>query len=174
LVLIYSCFYLQNHVPTREEKQNLLQSRQGEQKITFVKSADPMDFTIKIEEKFPKLKDIGGYELLRIGISSRFKLEPIQIPPGGYTTEHLADCSMLGQALCFLRPIQRDLSLEDSPMEVKVSLLKFVYLVGMRWYLSYLYETLCLLCEMICYISVFFSLYNYYPKTVLFPIQNRH
>ena len=34
--------------------------------------------------------DIGGYELLS-GITSRFKLEPVRIPLGGYTTEYLAD-----------------------------------------------------------------------------------
>lgn len=45
-----------------------------------------MDFKSKIEEKFQKLKDIGGYELLRSGMSSKFKKEPIQIHPGGYTT----------------------------------------------------------------------------------------
>ena len=121
--------YFQDSVPTREEKQYLLFSGLGEQKITFVKSSDPEDCKIKLEEKFPKLKGIGGYALFRSGIASKFKLEPLRIPPGGYTIEYLVDSSMLGQALCFVRPIQRDLSIEDSPMKVKFCLLMYVGMV---------------------------------------------
>ena len=52
-------------------------------------------------ENFPKLKDAGGYELLRVGARNRC-LEVIPIPPGGYTVEYLKD--VVQQAKVYIRP----------------------------------------------------------------------
>jgi len=75
-------------------------------------------FKQKVEEVFPKLSDCGGWELLRSGITSRTKLDPIVRPPGGFSSENLSDNSLLGQAVCFIRPIQKDLSLLEATSEV--------------------------------------------------------
>ena len=64
---------------------------------------------------YPKLRNAGGYELLRSATASRNKLENMWVPPGGFSSSHLADESGLGQALCFIRPIQQDLQLETEP-----------------------------------------------------------
>ena len=70
-----------------------------------------MDFEKTLEEAFPKLKDCGGWELLRTPPGSRIVLENIRIPTGGYTSSYLADESNLGQAVCYIRPIQKDLDM---------------------------------------------------------------
>lgn len=82
----------------------------GEKKITFVKNNIPEDFTKKLEENYPKMKGCGGYELLRTATSSRIELELIRPGSNGYTSEYLSN-SYLGQATCFIRPIQIDLDI---------------------------------------------------------------
>ncbi|KAK3581809.1 hypothetical protein CHS0354_028816 [Potamilus streckersoni] len=98
-------------VPTRDERKRLYDAGLGDKKINFCKDSDPAYFRTKLEESFPKLKSGGGFELLRSGISSRVFLERIRMPHGGYTSAYLADESNLGQAVCYIRPIQRDLDL---------------------------------------------------------------
>lgn len=89
----------------------------GEKKLTFKKNNDAEYFTDKICEVFPKLKDIGGFEILRTESGRRQMLDKLKVPPGGYTTAFLADESALGQAVCYLRPIQVDLDVEPDDVE---------------------------------------------------------
>ncbi|XP_045206092.2 uncharacterized protein LOC123558277 [Mercenaria mercenaria] len=105
--------------PSREQKHLLQKSGLGEKKITFVKNSDPTAFKLKLEESFPSLKNCGGFELLRSSPKSRLSLEVIEIPSGGYNTDFLSDCSGLFQALCYIRPIQQDIVLNE--MSVKVA-----------------------------------------------------
>ena len=42
-------------------------------------------------DKFLKLKDAGGYELLRVGSGGGRTLEVIPIPPRGYSVDYLKD-----------------------------------------------------------------------------------
>jgi hypothetical protein len=60
------------------------------------------------------LREAGGFELMRTGTVSRTQLEAMYLPAGGYTSVYLADESGLGQAICFIRPIQMDLPLVQS------------------------------------------------------------
>ena len=79
----------------------------GEKKITFRKGADSAEVLTELEEAFPRLKDGGGFELLRSG--QRVKdLVLIPSPPGGYSVSFLKNCG-LGQSTIYVRPIQRDL-----------------------------------------------------------------
>ncbi|WAR16091.1 hypothetical protein MAR_030685 [Mya arenaria] len=52
---------------------------------------DQAQFHDKLVETYPKLKDIGGLELLRTSLTSRNKLDIIPLPPGGYNAAYLAD-----------------------------------------------------------------------------------
>ena len=56
------------------------------------------------------MKGCGGYELLRTATSSIIELELIRPGSNGYTSEYLSN-SYLGQATCFIRPIQIDLDI---------------------------------------------------------------
>ena len=79
--------------------------------MTFVKNSSTEDFENTLEEAYPKLRDCGGYELLRTPPGSRISLENLVMPTGGFTSAFLADESNLGQAICYIRPIQKDLDL---------------------------------------------------------------
>lgn len=100
----------QESAPTREEKQILFDAGLGEKKITFLKDSCPESFQSKLEEVFPKLTGCGGFELLRSNIGSRVALELLKMPPNGFTSNYLANESNLGQAMCYIRPIQRNIS----------------------------------------------------------------
>lgn len=62
-------------------------------------------------EIFPRLLSGGGFELMRTCVGSRSILEPIPMPTEGYTSYSLAEETGLGQAICFIRPIQKDLEM---------------------------------------------------------------
>ncbi|WAR07436.1 hypothetical protein MAR_017394, partial [Mya arenaria] len=98
-------------VPNREEKFKLHSEGLGEKKLTFVKNSNKIDFERTLEEAYPKLKDCGGYELLRTPPGSRIALKSLIMPTGGFSAAYLADESNLGQALCYIRPIQKDLDM---------------------------------------------------------------
>ena len=83
----------------------------GEKRITVLRNSNKFDFEKALEEAFPKLKDCGAYELLRTPPGSRTALESIRMPTGGFTSAYLADESNLGQAVCYVRPIQKDLDM---------------------------------------------------------------
>jgi len=95
-------------------------------------------FKQKVEEVFPKLSDCGGCELLRSGITSWTKVNPIS-----KTTWRLfhreplfKNNSLLRQALCFIRSIQRDLCLfETTPGAVFTNNLRFI--LKLEMYLNF-------------------------------------
>ncbi|CAG2201264.1 unnamed protein product [Mytilus edulis] len=95
-------------IPSKDEKRTLFEAGLGERKLTLVKTSDSPDFLQQLEEKFPKLKGCGGIELLRTSSTSRSTLQLINPGQHGYTVEYLSNC-YLGQATCFIRPIQKDL-----------------------------------------------------------------
>ncbi|WAR15041.1 hypothetical protein MAR_005146 [Mya arenaria] len=68
-------------------------------------------FRDMLYENFPKLKNGGGFKLLRS--SARVALYAITMPPSGYSTNFLSDESGLGGAICYIRPMQEGLSLEQ-------------------------------------------------------------
>lgn len=81
----------------------------GERRITFVKDNHLETFRVKLEEVYPGLKDCGGFELLRSSVGSRVALELVKMPQNGFSTNFLANDSALGQALLYIRPIQKDI-----------------------------------------------------------------
>ncbi|XP_053402411.1 uncharacterized protein LOC123548416 isoform X2 [Mercenaria mercenaria] len=99
--------------PTKDYRQVLFEAGLGERKITFLKDAYPESFKSKLEDVFPKLKDCCGFELLRTTLDSRSQLEVMKKPAGGFTAAYLADESSLGQAMCYIRPMQKDIPIDE-------------------------------------------------------------
>ena len=94
----------------REEREISRRAGLGEKKITFRKDASASEVVTELEEAYPKLKQGGGFELLRSG--KRMKdLVLITSPPGGYSVPFLKN-SGLGQSTIYVRPIQMDLNTE--------------------------------------------------------------
>ncbi len=75
---------------------------------------DPMVITNKLMEVFPKLKEGGGFEFLKIAGSTRSRnLVLLPCPSTGYTLAYLKDPStMIGQATIYIRPLQQDLPID--------------------------------------------------------------
>ena len=100
----------QTHAPTPIEKAELYRAGLGMKLLMLLQYADAWEFHEEILKKFPKLADGGGYELLRTCANSR-ELTVIPAPSGGYTTSYVK--SIVNQAKVYIRPLQKDLSLEE-------------------------------------------------------------
>ena len=88
----------------------------GEKTITFEKNGDHRYIEETLCNAFPKRKEAGGFLLLRAGnrtagASVGRRLTMISIPFGGYSVSYLLYESNLRAATCFVRPLQKDLSL---------------------------------------------------------------
>ena len=68
-----------------------------------------MDIHESILAQFPKLKECGGYELLRT-VENTKSLCVLASPAEGYTAQFLKKA--LGQANCYIRPILHDIELQ--------------------------------------------------------------
>ena len=69
--------------------------------------------------QYPKLKDSGGFELLRVREGGGKRLQVIACPPKGYTVSYLR--AVVHHATVYIRPLQRDLCLEvESSKEVRI------------------------------------------------------
>lgn len=100
-------------VPSREKKRRLKDGGLGEKKVIFNdKNGSFQHVKTTLEEEYPPLKDLNGaLEILPSG-GSRRVLEIIPIPPLGYTVPTLKEA--LGQAIGYVRPLQKNLTLKDS------------------------------------------------------------
>uniref|UniRef100_T1IMG7 Uncharacterized protein n=1 Tax=Strigamia maritima TaxID=126957 RepID=T1IMG7_STRMM len=103
----------QTKKPQKEEKTELFAAGLGQQKISFPADADWTDVKGILIDVFPKLQTGGGFELMRL--EGRINLKVIEMPASGYSIPFLKS-SHLGQALCYIRPIQ--VSLDLTPSEV--------------------------------------------------------
>ena len=129
----------EERVPTRAEKFDLQQCGLGRRKVCFHSKATFTDFRRKLEEEYPKLKEGGGFELMRTGHQgSNTVLTTIIPPPSGYSVTFLRDSSGLGQALAYIRPLQHDL---DRTPVFKVSFSSFFFLFV--WYLQGVFPSTC-------------------------------
>lgn len=100
----------QDRVPSRAEKFELQAGCLGRRKICFHSKAKFTEFCQKLEEELPKLKSAGGFVLLRTGQQGNNGcLVTITPPSSGYSVAFLRNCSGLGQATAYIRPLQRDL-----------------------------------------------------------------
>ncbi|XP_057213283.1 uncharacterized protein LOC130568441 isoform X2 [Triplophysa rosa] len=69
------------------------------------------------------LKDCGGFQLLRSRGSTRSKkLDTIPCPDDGYSPEYLlSESVMVGQALIYIRPLQKDIDLQTLESDQPIS-----------------------------------------------------
>ncbi|XP_065109922.1 uncharacterized protein [Paramisgurnus dabryanus] len=102
-------------VPTPSVKNKLEKAGLGERRITFPdKYCTPQEFSEHLIQHFHCLKECGGFQLLRSKGTTRSKtLETIPCPDGGYSPEYLlSESVMIGQALIYIRPLQKDIDLQ--------------------------------------------------------------
>ena len=99
--------------PSRERKRVLKEGGLGEKKVVFNnKNGLFQHLKTVLEQEYPLLKDLeGAFEILRSG-GSRRVLEVIPIPAQGYTVQGLKE--ELGQAIAYVRPLQKCLQLQAS------------------------------------------------------------
>ena len=86
----------------------------GLKRLTFSLTDDFDDVHYYIMDAFPKLKDVGGYELLRA--STGRVLEVVPVPLEGYSASYLKD--VMQQAKIYIRPIQKCLSIDVNVSEM--------------------------------------------------------
>jgi len=98
--------------PSSSERIALSAAELGEKKIVFHKCGNSTHVHEKITEAFPALASAGGYEILRIADYKSKNLMEIPMSGSGYSVSYLK--GTLGQAKAYIRPIQKDLSLEVS------------------------------------------------------------
>ena len=108
--------------PSRKEKLELQFAGLGRKKIVFGSKDSALQVKTKLEEEFPKLKNGGGFEILRSGFSPAKSLVLLRPPASvGYSVKFLRDESGLGQALAYIRPLQRSLDVSLHAEEVSLS-----------------------------------------------------
>ena len=108
-------------MPSRSEKFQLQDPGLGRKTIVFHRKDQPLAFAEKVESVYPKLKDAGGFELLRSG-PSNIDLVVITPPASGYSFAFLRESSGLGQAVAYIRPLQKSLSMAVAKNVFKVRL----------------------------------------------------
>ncbi|XP_028418229.1 uncharacterized protein LOC114543462 [Dendronephthya gigantea] len=97
--------------PNAAERIRLSLSGLGEQTITFLKDGDAAHVHEKFLETFPNLVKGGGYEIMRTSDGNSKRLIDVPCPRGGYDVKFLK--SALGQAKGYLRPLQKDIHLDN-------------------------------------------------------------
>ena len=97
-----------NKIPTRQEKMVLQKAGLGTKRICFLISDNEKDVQKKLEDEFPKLKNIGGFELLYCQSNCR----DLKVVTSKWNVEVLK--TVLGsQAKLYVRPIQKCIELTE-------------------------------------------------------------
>ena len=103
-------------VPSRKEKIKLQNAGLGRKKVVFSCKASALEVQRVLEGIYPKLKTTGGFELLRSGSPSS-SLVLIRPSAAGYSVPFLRDSAGLGQALVYIRPLQKSLEITSVDVE---------------------------------------------------------
>ncbi|XP_019856540.1 PREDICTED: uncharacterized protein LOC105314041 isoform X2 [Amphimedon queenslandica] len=99
--------------PTSMQMAELMRAGLGRKELHIIDGGDSSDVHSEIIYAFPKLRDAGGYELLRISDANRSVLQLIPPLSEGYTVPYLKE--VLKQAKVYIRPLQRSLTLDQVP-----------------------------------------------------------
>ena len=98
--------------------------------IVFDCDGDAAHVHQAILEAYPKLKEAGGFEALRTAEKSTSKLVVIPAPrTEGLTVAYLK--SVLNQAKCFIRPVQRNMDL-NPVTNIEVSMMNMSKVLGFK------------------------------------------
>ena len=109
----------QSLTPNKEEQHCLMKAGLGRKKLVCPnKNASHSEFCQFLEEKFPKLKDGGGFELLRCGGGGGGQRPLVVVPPGpaGYCIPYLKE--FFSQAVVYVRPLQANLDTNEDAIQV--------------------------------------------------------
>ena len=111
----------QCRVPLPMEKIELVHANLGSSHLELTLNGNAQIFHEELMKFFPKLKECGGYELLRGSDTNNRDLIVIAPPIGGYTASFLK--SIVSHAKIYIRPLQANLSLDVDIDENSVSML---------------------------------------------------
>ena len=98
-------------VPDACDRVTLKLAGLGEKCFALDCNATAQDVYDVLEYQFPKLKEGGGFELLRTCEGGSRELEVVPIPSNGYTVDYLK--AIIHSAKLYIRPLQTDLSVEQ-------------------------------------------------------------
>ena len=115
----------QDIVPDPSDRASLQMAGLGEKKIQFDGDSDAHGIHEELLSQFPKLRESGGYELMRTQDKGSKFLNVIDVPPSGYSATYLK--AVAHSARIFIRPLQRDLSLLPEKVEVN-NYFQFLYM----------------------------------------------
>ena len=101
----------QDHPPSASQRTELSLNGLGERKIEFSKYGNGAQVHETIVGTFAQLGELG-YEVLRCGEGRTKSLLRIPMPSSGFSVEFLK--SALGQAKGYLRPLQRDIPMQNT------------------------------------------------------------
>lgn len=114
----------ENITPNRERMDVLMKAGLGKMKLVFPnKKANHEDVQSFLKEKFPRLRDGGGIEVLR-AVGGGGGCRPLHLLPPereGYPLAYIKE--RFSQAAIYIRPLQTDL--DESPMSYEVKIFQF-------------------------------------------------
>ena len=103
--------------PDTADRVRLVQAGLGEKKISCSLEATAEELHQTLLEAYPRLRNGGGYEFLKIDEGSRKSFSVVPSPAGGYTPHYLK--AIFLQAKIFVRPLQK--CLDITPLVEQVS-----------------------------------------------------
>lgn len=117
----------QRYVPDSDERATLQLAGLGEKKISIDAYSEAEDIHQDLLYHYPKLKEGGGYELLRAGEGGGKVLQVIACPESGYSVTYLR--AVVHHAKIYIRPLQRNLNTDPEITEVRIFCMSLVYIL---------------------------------------------
>lgn len=96
--------------PSSLETADLIRAGLGKKHLTLFDGDGSQELHTEILNAFPRLREGGGYELMRVAEYGQRSLQVIPSPSEGYSVAYLKE--VLRQAKVYIRPLQKDLTLE--------------------------------------------------------------
>ena len=82
---VYLAYTTEELIPDSEERAKHLMAGIGKKKVELTINSDAQDIHFELLSQFPKLRNGGGFELLRAQEGGRKLLSPIVAPKAGYS-----------------------------------------------------------------------------------------
>ena len=112
-------------VPDSRDRATLKLAGIGEKKFAVELYCTGQEFYDDLLFQYPKLREGGGYELLRVPEGGGRELEIIKVPEGGYNAEYLR--AVVHSAKIFIRPLQKALDNQPQTSEVSKNVIHIGY-----------------------------------------------
>lgn len=102
--------------PDTADRVRLIQAALGEKRVSCSLESRGTELHEEFLSAFPRLRDGGGYEFLKLDEGSRKCLNVVTPPTGGYNPAYLK--AIFLQAKIYIRPLQKNLVLTPLGEEV--------------------------------------------------------